>query len=405
MPLRFSFVKGLLRGRSFLRFGVANVVFAGALSVSSADTQAVSAVVQKVAKTTKQSGLKERREVSEAAAAVLAQLRENEQPSFVLIERELVRKQVVEPVHRQVLGTFSTHDPMSFLQGLEPVLAGAMSDRKWRYFGVALAPLDAERSRVLVVLVESFLDLSPPKPQAQVSDAWVPFSGSVLPPYEKPQVLVTEPSGAIVSLRLTGQGRAFQGVLRCQAAGFYKIEVVAEGKHGPQVLANFQWPCGVALDSLPQVEKPQSQEPKSTQAESEAELHRLLNRDRKQAGLPALIADPVLSQIARAHSEEMARRSSVTHHSPTTGTPEDRVRRAKLRYSIVAENLAQAPTEEEAERSLLESPGHRRNILDRSLTRVGVGVAFATTLQGKRQLYATQLFAGTNTGASASVND
>ena len=102
--------------------------------------------------------------------------------------------------------------------------------------------------------------------------------------------------------------------------------------------------------------------------------------------------DARLSKIARAHSEEMVRKRSVFHHSPTTGTPEDRVRRAQIKNSIIAENLAQAPTEEEAERSLMDSPGHRRNILDPSLTQVGIGVATLMTPQGSRQLYITQLF-------------
>ncbi len=353
----------------------------------------IAARISKVAHNRGQPTLAERRQVSAAAQAILAQTPDGVQPPFAVIQRELLRKQVVEPLHRQILAGFATSDPGSLVDGLAPVVEQALADRKWRWFGVATEPVkgDPERSRLLVLLIESGIDLLPPPAATEVSPQPVPLKGTLLAPYVRPQVLITDPQGQISPLPIAVSGRDFSGVVRCQVRGLYQIEVIGESKQGPHVLANFIWPCATSLPSLPPPLAIPPPKVLRTIAESEAELVRLLNADRKQAGLSPLSLDERLTKIARAHSEEMAKKRTVFHHSPTTGTPEDRVRRARIKNSMLAENLAQASTEEEAERSLLDSPGHRRNILDPALTKVGIGVAAIVTPQGHRQLYITQL--------------
>ncbi len=357
-------------------------------------TTEIAARISKVAQKRGQSSLSERREVSAAAQAILAQTPDAQQPPFAVIQRELVRKQVVEPIHRQVLAGFATADPGSLLEGLTPVLDQALADRKWRWFGVATQPIpgDPERSRLLILLVESGIDLVPPPAASEPSPKPVPLHGTLLPPYVRPQVLITDPLKQISPLPIEVRGREFRGEVRCQMRGLYQIEVIGESKQGPHVLANFIWPCATDLPSVPQQLAQPVPKVLRTIPESESELLRLLNEDRKRAGLPPLRLDDRLTKIARAHSEEMAKKRTVFHHSPTTGTPEDRVRRAHLKNSMLAENLAQASSEEEAERSLLDSPGHRRNILDPTLTQVGIGVAAIVSPQGNRVLYITQLF-------------
>lgn len=357
-------------------------------------TTEIAARISKVAQKRGQSSLSERREVSAAAQAILAQTPDAQQPPFAVIQRELVRKQVVEPIHRQVLAGFATADPGSLLEGLTPVLDQALADRKWRWFGVATQPIpgDPERSRLLILLVESGIDLVPPPAASEPSPKPIPLHGTLLPPYVRPQVLITDPLKQISPLPIEVRGREFRGEVRCQMRGLYQIEVIGESKQGPHVLANFIWPCATDLPSVPQQLAQPVPKVLRTIPESESELLRLLNEDRKRAGLPPLRLDDRLTKIARAHSEEMAKKRTVFHHSPTTGTPEDRVRRAHLKNSMLAENLAQASSEEEAERSLLDSPGHRRNILDPTLTQVGIGVAAIVSPQGNRVLYITQLF-------------
>lgn len=80
----------------------------------------------------------------------------------------------------------------------------------------------------------------------------------------------------------------------------------------------------------------------------------------------------------------------VGHTSPTTGSPADRLAAAGLRYALSAENIAFAPTAEQAHEGLMNSPPHRANILNPGFTRVGVAV-LGNTDHG---LMVTQEFVG-----------
>jgi uncharacterized protein YkwD len=108
--------------------------------------------------------------------------------------------------------------------------------------------------------------------------------------------------------------------------------------------------------------------------DSESVMLRLVNQERSLAGRPALVADDRLREVARAHGEEMFRLGYFAHDSPTAGSPFDRLKRAGIKYAAAGENLAYAPTVEAAHRGLMESPDHRRNILDPEFRRVGIGV-------------------------------
>ncbi len=65
------------------------------------------------------------------------------------------------------------------------------------------------------------------------------------------------------------------------------------------------------------------------------------------------------------------------HVSPVTGTPFDRLARARITYTRAGENLVYAPSLAIAHRGLMESEGHRENILRPEFRRLGVGVVSA----------------------------
>jgi uncharacterized protein YkwD len=127
----------------------------------------------------------------------------------------------------------------------------------------------------------------------------------------------------------------------------------------------------------------------STPAAAEKTVWKLLNADRAHAGLPALAWDDKLAAVARGHSADMQAHGFFGHVSPTTGTAADRTRRAGIDALLILENVARAFTPGEAERGLMNSPGHRANILNRDATHVGVGVVFDP---GSREILVTQLF-------------
>jgi uncharacterized protein YkwD/uncharacterized membrane protein required for colicin V production len=109
----------------------------------------------------------------------------------------------------------------------------------------------------------------------------------------------------------------------------------------------------------------------------EAAIFELVNQERVERGLHALSYDPELVPVARGHSSEMLEEGYFSHVSPTTGTLADRLRVAGINYTSAGENLAYAPNIEIAHRGLMQSEGHRANILDSSYERVGMGVLTA----------------------------
>lgn len=107
--------------------------------------------------------------------------------------------------------------------------------------------------------------------------------------------------------------------------------------------------------------------------EAEAQMLELVNNERLKVGLRPLVADNALRNVSRAHSQEMFVLGYFSHYSPNTGSPFDRLRAAGIRYLAAGENLAYAPSVMVAHEGLMDSPGHRANILRPEFGRVGIG--------------------------------
>ncbi|MEX2047732.1 MAG: CvpA family protein [Chloroflexota bacterium] len=115
----------------------------------------------------------------------------------------------------------------------------------------------------------------------------------------------------------------------------------------------------------------------SVDAAAERQMFDLVNEERTAAGLRALTWDDRLGPVARQHSEEMFRLKFFAHQSPVSGSPFDRLRTAGITYSRAGENLAYAQSVSVAHRGLMQSQGHRENILRPEFTRMAVGVISA----------------------------
>jgi uncharacterized protein YkwD len=100
----------------------------------------------------------------------------------------------------------------------------------------------------------------------------------------------------------------------------------------------------------------------------------LVNQERVAAGLKPLAPDPELTEVARRHSADMFARGYFAHDTPEGRDPFERMREAKIRFETAGENLALAPTVQVAHRGLMNSPGHRANILNAQFGRVGIGI-------------------------------
>ncbi len=159
----------------------------------------------------------------------------------------------------------------------------------------------------------------------------------------------------------------------------------------------------------------------------EAFVFDLTNAERLAAGVPALTRDDAIATIARDHSANMAAQDRLTHDLDGKG-PADRALAAGYDCRSggsfgFAENIASHPrvrewegyrgepdswepvdgyysvNEQAAAKRLvdrwMESPGHRKNILDGDNRRLGVGVAIVTVPKhgySNEWIWATQNF-------------
>jgi uncharacterized protein YkwD len=107
---------------------------------------------------------------------------------------------------------------------------------------------------------------------------------------------------------------------------------------------------------------------------SEREMFAMVNRERRERGIGELVWDPAIVPVSRAHAEDMWMRGYFGHVSPDGKDVGHRLNEAGVRFALAGENLALAPTLQTAHTGLMNSEGHRRNILDSEFGRVGIGV-------------------------------
>ncbi len=106
----------------------------------------------------------------------------------------------------------------------------------------------------------------------------------------------------------------------------------------------------------------------------EEEMLRLVNQDREEHKLRPLCMDQKLRGIARDHSDDMAFNRFCDHDSHDGRTLFDRIYEGGIWASAFAENVAKDTSVVTAEEGLMNSPGHRKNLLDSNYTHVGIGI-------------------------------
>jgi uncharacterized protein YkwD len=106
----------------------------------------------------------------------------------------------------------------------------------------------------------------------------------------------------------------------------------------------------------------------------ESQMLQLVNEERTKRGLSPLKADPELAAVARAHSADMFARGYFSHYTPERADPFDRMKKAGIKFLTAGENLALGRTLKICHEGLMNSPGHRANILNPSFGRLGIGI-------------------------------
>lgn len=109
-------------------------------------------------------------------------------------------------------------------------------------------------------------------------------------------------------------------------------------------------------------------------SQAEQEMLDLVNKARAQDNLAPLSADIELTNVARIKSQDMIDNNYFSHNSPTYGSPFDMMKNFGIKYVKAGENIAGNASVQNAHEKLMNSPGHRKNIMSPDYTHIGIGI-------------------------------
>ncbi|MBS4538495.1 SCP-like extracellular protein [Clostridium sp. D2Q-11] len=107
---------------------------------------------------------------------------------------------------------------------------------------------------------------------------------------------------------------------------------------------------------------------------SEQQMLNLVNQERQKNNLPKLKADLEVTKVARVKSQDMVDNNYFSHYSPNYGSPFEMMKSFGIDYLHAGENLAGNSTVQKAHTALMNSSGHRKNILSPDFTHIGIGI-------------------------------
>lgn len=104
----------------------------------------------------------------------------------------------------------------------------------------------------------------------------------------------------------------------------------------------------------------------------------LINSEREKNGLRKVTVSPELSGAAQSHACDSARRQVMSHTGSDGSDLGRRIRRSGYRIRFAAENLAMGQRlPSQVTRDWMNSPPHRRNILEDRVRELGLAIAIA----------------------------
>ncbi len=106
----------------------------------------------------------------------------------------------------------------------------------------------------------------------------------------------------------------------------------------------------------------------------EQRMVNLVNQERTSKNLQPLSVDLDVTKVARVKAQDMVDNNYFSHYSPTYGSPFDMLKSFGISFLHAGENLAGNSSIDGAHQALMNSQGHRENILNPNFTHIGVGV-------------------------------
>lgn len=124
-----------------------------------------------------------------------------------------------------------------------------------------------------------------------------------------------------------------------------------------------------------------------------AEMLARVNAERKKVGAQPLRSNSRLDLAAQRHAGDMLARNYFAHGSPDKKTVRERATAAGYEWSLIGENIAEGQfSVDEVMETWMNSPGHRKNILQPGFKELGVGLALGRSGGGRHRIVWAQAF-------------
>jgi len=118
----------------------------------------------------------------------------------------------------------------------------------------------------------------------------------------------------------------------------------------------------------------------------------LTNRTREEMGIHPLRLDPVLTAAAEVKGRDMILRNYFAHDTPDGKRPWEWIDKSKYDYVYAGENLAMGFNQAEfVQQAFMESPAHKKNILNENYRDVGLAVVNGE-IDGKKTDILVEMF-------------
>jgi uncharacterized protein YkwD len=304
------------------------------------------------------------------------------------VEGESIRQEVVSFFTHHLGLVEQPHFLLQTTTGLthemSDELGAAFGRRPYTHYGIAVVQQEGQ-NLAIVALSTRPANLEPlSRTQAPGS---LSIQGALTEGYERPVLALTRPSGVTERVPM-GSGPSFLTQVPAEIPGTYQVEVLAYGPLGLTVVANAPVFVGVEPPTYVELRAVGAGEAGNVEAVG-VSLLELINESRGTRGLNPLERMTSLDAVAHSHSEDMRDNDFTGHRSPTHGDTAERIAGAGIQSGLILENIGRGYGAAEIHASLMQSPGHRANILNEQTTHIGIGV---TQAERDRAFLATQLF-------------
>lgn len=290
------------------------------------------------------------------------------------------------PASSALITEMETEDTRQIARNLSETVAKYATRVPAPAYGVATTRLGKNRTKVVLLLQNGVVALDP-LPRRLEPGQTAKVSGALKGDLENPKLLVSDTQGRLQTVE-PPPGKAFAAEIACQRPGRIIIEVRAEEMGNERAVANIPVACGRPLPTSVALQA--ARWPEGV-AEQERKMEGLINAERTAAGLPALEPLEPVQQIARAVSESL-RDGAKKGGTMVPVSITKRLAEADIQAPVVLQNPAAGPSAEAAFERLMNSPGHRANIMSTEVSHLGLGVAVGADAAGNPVTYLTELF-------------